>query len=82
MFHLQHTPNTVQALINTQQSRGAHVYCQLDERSRPIDNKYACMNKHMHRIIMSWQSCVQKTAYKSINISAIAMRFTQSHVII
>ena len=79
MFHFQHTPNTVQALINTQQGRGAHVYCQLDERSRPIDNKYAFMNKHMHRIIMS---CVQKNAYKSINISAIAMRFTQSHVII
>ena len=59
MFHLQHTPNRVQALINTQQGRGAHVYCQLDERSRPIDNKYAFMNKHiMHRIIMS---CVQKT---------------------
>ena len=31
---------------------------QLDERSRPIDNKYAFMNKHMHRIIMS---CRQKT---------------------
>ena len=29
---------------------------QLDERSRPIDNKYAFTN--MHRIIMS---CMQKT---------------------
>ena len=37
------------------------------------------MNKHMHRIIMSW---MQKNECKSINISAIVMRFTQSHLII
>ena len=53
MFHLQHTPNTVQALINTEQGRGAHVYCQLDERSRPIDNKYAFMNKHKANSIVT-----------------------------
>ena len=46
---------------------------QLDERSRPIDNKYGFMNKHV---------LYAKNACKSIDISVIAMRFTQSHLII
>ena len=44
---------------------------QLDERSRPIDNKYAFMNKHASNNHVLYG--------KSINISAIDMRFTQSY---
>ena len=47
-----------QALNNIQRAVEGYVYIsngQLDERSRPrpINNKYAVMNKHMHRINMS-----------------------------
>ena len=51
---------------------------QLDERSRPIDNKYAFMNKHASNNHVLYA----KNACKSINISATDMRFTQSHLII
>ena len=52
---------------------------QLDERSRPIDNKYAFMNKHASNNHVLY---AKKPACKSINISAIDMTFTQSHIII